>query len=92
MYVSALFETPGMTMLFAALLMVQCLSLCYMAALYYEFRHIHRKRVDILNALGSERAQTETVQARILGTIYVTLTLLSVVFTSVLFLWQPHIL
>ncbi|MEK7136791.1 MAG: hypothetical protein AAB853_00750 [Patescibacteria group bacterium] len=89
---SGLFETPGMTMLLTTLLVAQCLSLCYMAALYYEFRHIHRKRVDILTALGSDRARTETAQARVLGTIYVTLTLLSVAFTSFLFLWQPHIL
>ena len=89
---SDLLATPGMRLLLTLLVIVQALSLLYMTALFCEFHHIHRKRIAILSALGSERAGIEKRQAKILGSIYVILTLLAAMFSSVLFVWQPHVL
>ena len=61
--------------LFIFVLVIDAVSILLMLALLFEFHHIHRKRVALLEALGSANIRAELRERRILTVIYMAFTL-----------------
>jgi hypothetical protein len=90
MFPGALFETPGMTAMTLFVAFIQCVSLSVMAVFLYEYRHIHGKRLDLLRAVDGEHVPHALWERRLLILFYAASTLMLVISSTLLYLFQLH--
>ncbi len=65
---------------------LQLASLIVMGANILEFRHIHKKRIELMRSLGCPRIRVELLQRRLLIALYVCVTVAIIALTSIAFL------
>ncbi len=92
-YPQALFSTVGMTSVFVLVVVIQLLSLGFLLIASYEFRRTMRKHTAFLSVIDTDNRHDESERAsHVIFWIYLLSTLAVTVATSVLFIYQPHLL
>jgi len=90
--ISELFSSPGMTTVTVAALIIEILSLGYFGVTLAEFFLLRRKHRAFHAAMGASHPGHPEKASYVILWIYVFSTVLFTVVTSLLFIFQPHIL
>ena len=87
-----LFESPGMTAMTVLILCIHVASFLLLGMLLLEYRHIHRKRMQLLQALGTSgcRCVHALWERRLAMATYAFLTLAIFVASFSFYVFQPH--
>jgi len=92
-YPQALFSTMGMTSVFVFMVIIQLLSLGFLLLVSYEFRRTMRKHNAFLRVIDIDDKHDEAEHtSHIIFWIYLLSTLAATVVTTLLFVYQPHLL
>ncbi len=92
-YPQALFSSMGMTSVFVVMVVIQLLSLGFLLLTSYEFRRTMRKHNAFLRAIDIDEKHDEAEHtSHIIFWIYLLSTLVATVVTTLLFVYQPHLL
>lgn len=90
---SAFFQTAGSAYVFGFVIMIQVLSLAFLWLTAFEFRGILKRHAKFFSAIaeGREHGGRERVPHAMFW-IYVVSTILMIAVTSMIFIFQPHLL
>ncbi len=92
-YPQALFSTAGMTSVFVIMVVVQLLSLGFLLIVSYEFRRTMRKHNAFLSVIDTDDRHDEAEHtSHVIFWIYLLSTLVATIVTTLLFVYQPHLL
>lgn len=92
-YPQALFSTLGMTSVFVVMVVIQLLSLGFLLIASYEFRRTMRKHNAFLRVIDIDDKHDEAEHtSHVIFWIYLLSTLVATAVTTLLFMYQPHLL
>ena len=86
------FSTPGMMTMAFMVIVVQVVSLLLMGLGLREYGRIDGRHRDMLAAMHLEHAGEKQWHRHSTSWVYAFSTIMVMIITSVLFLWQPHLL
>ena len=88
---SALFATPGMTATFTVFLVLELASLVVLCIGLLTYRHLVLSHRAFLSSLHHAGKQIKHGYGNVLFWVYLCTTLLLVLLSSVIYIWQPRI-
>lgn len=89
----ALLSTMGMTSVFVLVVVIQLVSLGFLLIASYEFRRTMRKHNAFLSVIDTDNRHDEAERgSHVIFWIYLLSTLAITVVTTLLFVFQPHLL
>lgn len=89
---TALFASPGMTAVTVVVLILEGMSLLFLAVCSIEYRMLIARHTEFFRGIGNREHDRIMRRSRVFLWIYIATTILITLATGYLFLFQPHIL